>query len=141
MKTMAKKDYSDIQVTRLPEQEVEITGEITAEKMDSMRKKAIDALKKDLTLPGFRKGAAPDQMVVSAIGAIKILEEAGEMALGEVYPEILDTEKLDPIGKPLVQSTKIGAGSPLGFKIKTALMPTVVLGDYKKLQRKFIVKK
>lgn len=133
---MAKKDYSDIKVTRLPQQEVEIIGEITAEKMDSMRKKAIDALKKDITLPGFRKGTAPENMIVSQVGEIKILEEAGELALGEVYPLILEEEKLDPIGKPQVQITKIGAGSPLGFKIKTALMPDVTLGDYKKIAKK-----
>lgn len=133
---MAKKDYSDIKVTRLPQQEVEITGEITAEKMDSMRKKAIDNLKKEVTLPGFRKGTAPENMIVSQVGEIKILEEAGELALGEIYPEILEEEKLDPIGKPQVQITKIGAGSPLGFKIKTALMPEVKLGDYKKIAKK-----
>lgn len=133
---MAKKDYSDITVTRLPGQEVEITGEITIEKMESMRKKAIDSLKKEVTLPGFRKGTAPENMVVNQVGEIKILEEAGELALGEVYPEILESEKLDPIGKPHVHITKIGAGSPLGFKIKTALMPEVKLGDYKKIAKK-----
>lgn len=144
MKTMAKKDsnkaYSDIKITRLPEQEVEITGEITTEKMESMRKKAIDSLKKDLTLPGFRKGTAPDNMVVTQIGDIKILEEAGELALGEVYPDILEEEKLQPIGKPEVTITKIGVGSPLGFKIKTALMPEVKLGDYKKIAKKIYIK-
>jgi len=137
---MAKKDstknYSDITVTRLPDQEVEITGEISVEKMDAMRKKAIESLKKDITLPGFRKGTAPDNMIVSAVGDIKILEEAGELALGEVYPEILEKEKLDPIGKPAVSITKIGVGSPLGFKIKTALMPEVKLADYEKIAKK-----
>lgn len=136
MKTMAKKDYHDIKVTRLPQQEVEITGEITAEKMDSMRKKAIESLKKDITLPGFRKGTAPEHMIVQQIGDIKILEEAGELALGEVYPDILEDEKLEPIGKPAVTITKIGVGSPLGFKIKTSLMPEVKLGDYKKIAKK-----
>jgi len=132
----SNKAYSDIKITRLPEQEVEITGEITIEKMDSMRKKAIDTLKKELTLPGFRKGTAPDNMVVAQIGDIKILEEAGELALGEVYPDILEEEKLQPIGKPEVVITKIGVGSPLGFKIKTALMPEVMLGEYKKIAKK-----
>lgn len=135
MKTMAKKDYSEVKVTRLPGQEVEIVGEITVEKMDSMRKKAIESLKKEVTLPGFRKGTAPENLVIQQVGEIKILEEAGEMALGEVYPLILEEEKLDPIGKPLVQITKIGAGSPLGFKIKTALMPEVKLGNYKRIAK------
>ncbi|MHB1316762.1 MAG: trigger factor [Minisyncoccota bacterium] len=133
---MAKKDYTDIKVNKLPQQEVEIEGEITVEKMDSMRKKAIESLKKEITLPGFRKGTAPENMIVQHVGEIKILEEAGEIALGEVYPQILEDEKLDPIGKPSVQITKIGAGSPLGFKIKTSLMPEVKLGDYKKIAKR-----
>ncbi len=133
---MAKKDYANITITKLPQQEVEIIGEITTEKMDSMRKKAIDSLKKEVTLPGFRKGTAPENLVVQQIGEVKILEEAGELALGEVYPDILADEKLDPLGKPEVTITKIGVGSPLGFKIKTALMPAVTIGDYKKIAKK-----
>lgn len=130
------KDYSDIKVTRLPQQEAEITGEITKEKMDSMRSKAIDSLKKELTLPGFRKGTAPENLVIQQIGDVAILQEAGEMALEEVYPQILEELSLDPIGKPQVSITKIGVGSPLGFKIKTALAPEVKLGDYKKISKK-----
>lgn len=141
---MAKKDsnkqYTNIEVNRLPQQEVEITGEITTEKMDSMRKKAIESLKKEVTLPGFRKGTAPEHMIVQQIGEVRILEEAGELALGEVYPDILEDEKLDPLGKPDVTITKIGVGSPLGFKIKTALMPEVKISDYKKIAQKIYSK-
>ncbi len=137
---MAKKDYTNIVVHKLPQQEVEITGEITVEKMDSMRKKAIESLKKEITLPGFRKGTAPENLVIQQIGEVKILEEAGELALGEVYPDILEDEKLDPLGKPEVTITKIGVGSALGFKIKTALMPEVKIGNYKKIAQKVYAK-
>ncbi|MCX6703382.1 MAG: trigger factor [Candidatus Zambryskibacteria bacterium] len=133
---MSKKDYTNLNLTRLPLQEVEITGEITSEKMGSMRKQAIDSLKKEITLPGFRKGNAPENLVISEIGDIKILEEAGEMALEAVYPDIISELKIDPIGKPEVIITKIGLGNPLGFKIKTALMPEVKLGDYTKIAKK-----
>lgn len=140
MKIMIKKnstkDYSDIKVTRLPQHEAEITGEITKEKMDSMRSRAVESLKKELTLPGFRKGTAPENLVVQHVGEVALLQEAGEMALEEVYPQILEELSLDPIGKPHVSITKIGVGSPLGFKIKTALAPEVKLGDYKKISKK-----
>ncbi len=129
------KEYTNIEVKKLPNQEVLITGEITVEKMNTARTKALESLKKELSIAGFRKGHAPDDKVVQHVGDLKILEEAGEIALGDVYPHILENEKIDAIGKPNITITKIGVGSPLGFTIKTALSPEVTLGDYAKIAR------
>lgn len=128
-----QKHYTDIKINPLPEREVEIIGSITAEKMAIMREKALAKLKEDLELPGFRKGNAPDNIVAQKVGEMRLLEEAAEIALSEEYPNILDEHKIDAIGRPEIMITKIGLGNPLEFKIKTALMPEVKLGDYKKL--------
>src|SRR3989344_1175524 len=66
---------------------------------------------------------------------MRLLEEAAEIALSEEYPNILDEHKIDAIGRPEINITKIGVGSPLEFKIKTALMPEVKLVDYKKIAK------
>jgi len=55
-----------------------------------------------------------------------------ERALGKEYASILQENKIDAIGRPDVQITKIAKGQPLGFKISTATMPEVTVGDYKK---------
>lgn len=134
--TQNKKHYTDIKLNPLPEREMEIIGAITAEKMAVMREKALAKLKENVEIQGFRKGNAPDNLVAQKVGEVALLEEAAEMALSEEYPNILDEHNVDAIGRPEISITKIGIGSPLEFKIKTALLPEVKLGDYKKIAKK-----
>jgi len=129
------KHYKDIKVTPLPEREVEIIGTITAEKMSLMREKALKKFKDSVDLPGFRKGNAPEALVAQKVGEMALLEEAAEMALNEEYPNILEEHNIDAIGRPEINITKIAIGNPLEFKVKTALMPEVKLGDYKKVAK------
>ncbi|MEQ1499927.1 MAG: trigger factor [Parcubacteria group bacterium] len=127
------KNYKDITINTLPEREVEIIGTITAEKMSLMRTKALKKFKESVELPGFRKGNAPENLVAQKVGEITLLEEAAEMALSEEYPNIIDEHKIDAIGRPEINITKIGVGSDLEFKVKTALFPEVKLANYRKL--------
>lgn len=135
-KSKDEKNYKDIKLSPLPERELEIIGSITAEKMALMREKALKKLKENIELPGFRKGTAPDNLVAQKIGEGSILEEAAEIALTEEYPNILEEHKINAIGRPEITITKIGIGSDMEFKIKTALMPEVTLSDYKKIAKK-----
>jgi FKBP-type peptidyl-prolyl cis-trans isomerase (trigger factor) len=132
---MQNKNYANIKIEMLPKREVIITGEITKEKMMEMQNKAIAKLKENLILPGFRKGTAPDNIVLQKVGEMTVLEEAGEMGLSEAYIQIIEDEKLDVIGRPEITVTKIAIGNPLGFKIKSALLPDVKLADYKKIAK------
>lgn len=135
---MTKKHYKDVKVSPLPEREVEIIGTITAEKMSLMREKAIKKLKESIEIPGFRKGNAPDNLIAQKVGEGSLLEEAAEIALNEEYPNILEENKIDAIGRPEITITKIGVGSDMEFKIKTSLMPEVKLADYKKIAKKIL---
>ncbi len=130
------KSYSDIVITSLPEREVEIIGAITAEKMSAMREKALKKIKESFEVDGFRKGNAPETVIIQKVGEMAIMEEAAEIALGEEYPNILEEHNIDAIGRPEISITKIGVGSNLEFKIKTALLPEVKLTDYKKIAKK-----
>lgn len=136
LETMTTKHYKDIKINILPEREVEIIGSITAEKMSLMREKALKKLKESVEIQGFRKGHAPENLIAQKVGEGSLLEEAAEIALNEEYPNILDEHKLDAIGRPEITITKIGIGSDMEFKVKTALMPEVKLADYKKIAKK-----
>lgn len=130
------KNYTDITVAALPDREIEIIGTITAEKMSVVRAEAIKKFREAVEIPGFRKGNAPENLVVQKVGEMALMEEAAEIALNEEYPNILEEKNIDAIGRPAITITKIGVGSPLEFKIKTALMPDIKLADYKKLAQK-----
>ncbi len=139
--TNTTKHYKDIKLNSLPERELEIIGSITAEKMSSLREKALKKFKEDLELPGFRKGNAPDSIVAQKVGEIRLLEEAAEIALSEEYPNILEEHKIDAIGRPEITITKLAPGLDLEFKAKTALYPDVKLADYSKIAKKSLGEK
>lgn len=122
-------------ITKLPKSEVEIEGELDAEIFESYFQKALKKIGENVELDGFRKGKVPENVLLSKIPEIKVLEEMAEMALGEHYPKIIEEQKLDVINRPEIAITKLARHNPLGFKIKTTIMPEVGVADYKKIAK------
>lgn len=133
--------YTIKATNKLPHSEVEITVELPATVLDEYRKKAITALGKEASLDGFRKGHVPENVLVSKIGEGRILEEAAELALQDVTPAILLDEKMEFITQPRVSVTKLAPGNPIEFKMTVAVMPEVILPDYKKIAKEEMSKK
>ena len=129
-------------IKKLPETgEVEIRSSITAEEFALSVKEAIEDIKKEVTIPGFRKGAAPEKIVREKIGMGAILQEAAEHAISHAYGHILEAEKVDAIGQPKVSITKIAEGNPLEFTLITAVVPEITKFDYKSIAKKENAKK
>lgn len=135
---MSKKDkkYSNIKISNLENSEVEIEGEIAADLLEEHRQIVIKKLVSSAELPGFRKGFAPENLVVQKFGDMRILEDAAEEALHSQYVSIITDNSIQAMGDPKVTITKLAVGSPLGFKIKTAIFPEVKLPDYKSIAKK-----
>ncbi len=128
-------------VTKLPDSQVKIEGEIPFAELEHERKAAIKALGANIELDGFRKGHVPEAMLVKHIGEMNILSEMAERAISHMYPHIVEEHKIDPIGHPKIEITKIAPGNPLGLTMTVAVMPPVKLGDYKKLAAEINAKK
>jgi FKBP-type peptidyl-prolyl cis-trans isomerase (trigger factor) len=129
------KTYEKPIISKLEHSRVEIQSSIPAEHFESFRKKALQNINDEVTIDGFRKGKVPEAILVAKVGEMTILEEMAELAISNVYPSIVVEEKIDAIGKPMIQITKIAAGNPLEFKIETAVIPEVKLGEYKKIAK------
>ena len=130
-----------IELKRLPHSEIELSGEIPAEKFSEYWPRALKTLGEHVEIPGFRKGSAPENILLKKIPEMKVLEEAAEMAINDAYPEIIKEHKLDPIGHSELRITKLAKGNALGFSLKTALVPGVKLPDYKKIAAGVMSKK
>ncbi len=124
------------QLKKLEKSQVEITGEIAAADFASYEQKALKHLGEHVEIDGFRKGHIPENVLLTKIPEINILEEMAEIALAEAYPQIIEEHKIDAIGRPEISLTKIAKGNPLGFKIITGVIPEVTLPDYKKIAHK-----
>jgi len=129
------------EIKPLENSEVEIKAEISAEEFEQYRAEVVRRLSVNIEVSGFRKGNVPEKILVQKIGEMPILEEMAETAISHAYPKILIEHKIDAIGRPEVNITKIAKGSPLGFSIKTAVMPEVKLSDYKGAAREEMAKK
>ena len=127
-----------VQINKLAKSEIEIEGELEAGIFETYFQKALKRLGENTELPGFRKGKAPEAVLLAQLGEMRILEEMAELALSENYPKILDENKIDAIGRPEIAITKLARNNPLGFKIKTAVLPEIKLPDYKKIAKKII---
>ncbi|MEK9168086.1 MAG: trigger factor family protein, partial [Patescibacteria group bacterium] len=129
------------EIKKLPKSEVEIIGEIPAGEFEKYRAAAVKTLAEHIEVPGFRKGNAPESAIISKVGEMAILEEMAERAIARAYAEILKEHKIDAIGSPKVSITKIAKGSPLGFTIKTAIIPETTLPDYSAIAKEKMAKK
>lgn len=122
-----------ITIKKLDKSEVEIIGVLETAEFEKYEDKALVKIGERLELPGFRKGKAPASKIKENIPEMEILEEMAEAALSENYIKILEENKIDAIGRPEIAITKIAKGSPLEFKIVTAVLPEMKLPDYKKI--------
>jgi len=124
----------------LPDSEYEIEGEIDANVVAGLRPEAVKSIGADLKMDGFRPGHVPEKILIERFGEVAITEEAGRIALERHYPEIIEKaitdSKIKPLGSPAVTITKVAPNEAFGFKIKTALMPEVKIGDYKAAAKK-----
>lgn len=108
-----------IEIKLLPGSEIEITGEIPAGDFMS-----------------YQEDAANEFSGIEKISEPALLEKMALIALQKEYPKIISSHKIKAIGQPEIFITKIAKDNPLGFKIKTAVLPEIDLPDYKKKQIK-----
>ncbi len=127
-----------ITVKKLPKSEVEIEGELESEVFEGYFKQALKKLGERVKLDGFREGKVPESVLLANIPEMQILEEMAQLALNEHYPKILEDEKVDAISRPEISIIKLARNNPLGFKIKTAVLPEIKLPDYKDIAKKII---
>jgi len=110
---------------------VEINVTVPWEDWKKYIEPAAEELSRDLKIAGFRPGKAPMAMIEKQVGKERILETAGEKSIQKTYAQIIEEEKLDVIGAPKAEILKAEEGQALEYKIGSALMPKVVLPDWK----------
>ena len=115
-------------VERLPESQVKL--DIVAEEAEFAEAvdKAARKVGKDITVPGFRKGHVPRNMIERLYGREVFLEEAGRLIMDDLYREAIRQEDLTPVGNPSVEITET---DPIAFTVHVPIYPTIDPGDYK----------
>ncbi len=133
--------YDGFTVTKNDNSTITIAGELPFEEMEKHREKAVKKLSEHISIDGFRKGHVPEDMLIKHVGDMAILEEAARDTVAAHYAPLMLAKDVHAIGRPEISITKIGQGSPLGFSITVAVMPEVILPDYKKAAKEVNEKK
>jgi trigger factor len=118
-------------IERLPESRVQL--EITAEEEEANEamRRAVRKVGNQVTVPGFRKGKAPRQMIEQVYGPDVFEEEANRFLMTDLYRQALEKEDLTPVGDPEVDITST---SPLSYTVIVPIYPVVDPGDYRSVR-------
>ena len=111
-----------------------ITVEIERDLMDSGANQAYLKARKDIQLPGFRKGKAPRKLIESIYGAHVFYEDGLEEIFPQVYQFAVVEQELKAVGRPSLTGMDIAEDGSVTIVLETELYPEVTLGQYRGLE-------
>jgi len=108
-----------------------LTIEAEESELDKSLDEAYHHLVKEVSVPGFRKGKAPRDILVQHIGKDNLLDDALEHLIPQLYKQAIESQQLEPIAQPQIEITQT---EPVIFKAVVSLQPEVKLGDYNSIK-------
>ncbi len=111
--------------------QVALNIEMEPAEIDKYMGKAYSRMVKKVSVPGFRKGKAPRDVLERHVGREALFQEALEDLIPGAYEEALEEQKIEPIAQPQFELIKT---EPLIFKAIVPLKPAVKLGDYTRIK-------
>ena len=111
-----------------------IVVEIDKELMEKGVNAAYMKARKQIMIPGFRKGKAPRKMIEAMYGAHVFYEDGLEEIFPEVYKFAVVEQDVKAIGRPNLTDMDISEDGIVTITLTTEVYPEVTLGDYKGLE-------
>jgi trigger factor len=106
---------------------VQLDVEVDQERVDKQFEAAYKRLAPNARIPGFRPGKAPRQLVERHLGRDRIMAEALDKLVPDVYNEVIEAETVDAVAQPTLSKVDL---DPVRLTFTVPVRPTVELGDY-----------
>lgn len=123
-----------LQVEKLEKNMAKLTIEVSAADLEKALQGAYMKQKDKISLPGFRKGKVPRQMIEKMYGADIFYDDAANELIPKAYADAYDECELDIVSQPELDIVQIEKGKPFIFTAEVAVKPEVTLGQYKGLE-------
>ena len=123
-----------VQVEKKEKNMAVITVTVPAEDFAKAMKETYNREKGRYTLPGFRKGRAPQKMIEKFYGEGVFFEGAVNSCINRTYPDAAKESGLEIVSRPEIDVKEVGADKDLVYTATVAVKPGVVLGEYKGIE-------
>ena len=120
-----------VQVEKLEKNMAKLTIEVAPEELEKAIEGAYQKNKGKISIPGFRKGKVPRQMIERMYGKEVFYEDAVNALIPEAYEKAVDECEEEIVSSPKIEVEQVEAGKPFIFTAEVALKPEVKLGKYK----------
>ncbi len=90
--------------------------------------------KKNIAVPGFRKGKAPRMVIEGMYGADVFYEDAINDLAPKAFTQGVEQESLHTVGAPTLTNADVGDDKGLVMSFETAVYPEAKLGQYLNLE-------
>ena len=120
-----------LQVEKLENNMAKLTIEVEATELEKAIQAAYQKNKGKISVPGFRKGKVPRQLIEKMYGKEVFYEDAANALIPDAYEKALEDCEETIVSTPKIEVTQIEAGKPFIFMAEVALKPEVKLGKYK----------
>lgn len=112
----------------------ELTFEISQEEVKKGLDQAFKRVKKNLRVPGFRKGHVSRVVFDQFYGEEALYEDALNIVLPEAYTAAVKEAGIAPVGQPQITPVSMDKNKPWVMKATVSVKPEVKLGDYKGIE-------
>ena len=123
-----------VKVETLEKNMAKLVIEVPAEELEKALQAAYNKNKKHISIPGFRKGKVPRQMVEKMYGPGFFYEDAANMLIPVEYDKAAAESGLEIVSRPVIDIEQIEKGKAFIFTAEVAVKPEVTLGEYKGLE-------
>lgn len=123
-----------LQVENLEKNMAKLTIEVPAGDLEKALQSAYMKQKNKISLPGFRKGKVPRQLIEKMYGAEIFYDDAANGLIPKAYADAYDECELEIVSRPDINVVQIEKGKPFIFTAEVAVKPEVTLGEYKGLE-------
>ena len=120
-----------LQVENLEKNMAKLTVEVPAEQFEAALKTSFQKNKNKFSIPGFRKGKAPQAMVEKMYGVGVLYDDAIDTLLDSTYADAVKESGLDIVSRPEIGIEQIEKGKTFIYTALVAVKPEVTLGEYK----------
>ena len=111
-----------------------VTVEIAKDEFQTALDKAYAKIRKDIMIPGFRKGKAPRKFVERMYGSQVFYEDAVSEIFPDIYEAAIVKQELKAVGQPSVTDMQTPEDGSVVLTVSTELYPEVTLGEYKGIE-------